>query len=166
MNVQDWGAIGEAIGGIAIIVSLFYVGVQIRQSTKANRAATTQAFMDSFNHPSEHLIGNDFVKVYSRGIDGLGQLEGSERIQFTVWCMNVSRLWESYYFQWKSGDFDSHIWKGFETQLSDLYSYQGVRDFWGFRKHHFSDEFQEFVSRMVVDKSSAGIYGENMSRSV
>jgi len=165
MTIQDWGALGEAIGGIAIIISLLYVGIQIRQSTKANRAATTQAFTDAFVHPSELLISSDFVKVYSRGLDGLGQLKRHEQIEFIVWCMTAFRLWESNYFQWKSGDFDSHIWRGFERQLSDLSSYQGVRDFWNLRKHHFSDEFQEFVSRISNQASSTSIYGESLTRS-
>ena len=29
MSLQDWGAIGELLGGVAIIVSLLYVGLQI-----------------------------------------------------------------------------------------------------------------------------------------
>ncbi len=165
MTLQDWGAIGEAIGGLAIIISLIYVGLQIRQNTRANRAATTQPFVDSFSGPSLKLIGSEFTKVFSRGLEGLEQLEGSERIEFTVWCMQVFRLWESYYFQWKEGYFDPQIWKGFKTQLSDLFSYQGVRDFWAIRKHHFSDEFQVFVSQLTSAASSKNIYGENLNRS-
>ena len=44
MTLQDWGALGELIGGIAIIISLIYVGVQLNLSNKATRAATNQAF--------------------------------------------------------------------------------------------------------------------------
>ena len=46
MTIQDWGAVGEIIGGIAIIISLIYVGLQIRQNTKATKVATSQAFID------------------------------------------------------------------------------------------------------------------------
>jgi hypothetical protein len=35
MTLQDWGALGELVGGVAIIVSLIYVGLQIRQGTQA-----------------------------------------------------------------------------------------------------------------------------------
>ena len=37
MTLQDWGAIGEVIGGVAIIFSLIYVGIQVKQSTKATQ---------------------------------------------------------------------------------------------------------------------------------
>ena len=35
MTIIEWGAIGELLGGIAIIVSLIYVGIQIKHSTNA-----------------------------------------------------------------------------------------------------------------------------------
>ena len=47
MSIQEWGAISEMVGAIAIIVSLIYVGVQIRQSTQATRVMTSQAFVES-----------------------------------------------------------------------------------------------------------------------
>jgi len=34
MSLQDLGAIGEAVGGIAVMVSLIYVAYQIRQSSR------------------------------------------------------------------------------------------------------------------------------------
>ena len=48
MTVLEWGAIGELIGGIAIIVSLVYVGYQVRQNTTAVRSATAQAVHDNY----------------------------------------------------------------------------------------------------------------------
>lgn len=46
MMIQDWGALGEMIEGLAIIVSLVYVGLQVKQNTKATQVATSQAFLE------------------------------------------------------------------------------------------------------------------------
>ncbi len=43
MSLQDWGAIGELLGGVAIIVSLLYVGLQIKHGNRETRANTLQA---------------------------------------------------------------------------------------------------------------------------
>ena len=40
MTVLEWGAIGELIGGIAIIGSLIYVGIQVSDSAGAVRSAS------------------------------------------------------------------------------------------------------------------------------
>jgi len=39
MSLQDWGALGELVGGFAIIVSLLYVGVQIKLGNRETKAA-------------------------------------------------------------------------------------------------------------------------------
>lgn len=162
MTIQDWGAIGEAIGGVAIIISLIYVALQIHQNTQSTQAATIQSFIDGFSKPTLMLTDGEFTEVYLRGLQGLDNLEARERIQFIAWCMQVFRLWESFYYQRKTGQFDVHIWKGFLTQLSDLTSYQGAKDFWAVRMHHFSDEFQELVSQMANKANSSSIYGESL----
>lgn len=70
MTIQELGALGEMIGGIAIILSLIYVGVQIRQNTKATKSATanatiatTTAFYTAIgnNKQSSTLMWNYFV---------------------------------------------------------------------------------------------------------
>ena len=42
MDIMELGAIGELVGGVAVIASLVYVGLQVRQNTKAVLAATFQ----------------------------------------------------------------------------------------------------------------------------
>ena len=32
MTIQEWGAIGEIIGGVAVVASLVYLAMQIRRS--------------------------------------------------------------------------------------------------------------------------------------
>ena len=45
MSIQEWAAIGEIVSAIAIVVSLIYVSVQLRQNTRATRVVTSQAFV-------------------------------------------------------------------------------------------------------------------------
>ena len=46
MNLQDLANIGQVIGAIAMVLSLFYVGFRTRQNTAAVRSATAQAMRD------------------------------------------------------------------------------------------------------------------------
>jgi hypothetical protein len=41
MTLLEWGAIGELIDGIAIIVSLIFVGIQVNDSAGAVRSASS-----------------------------------------------------------------------------------------------------------------------------
>ena len=49
MNIMELGAIGELVGGVAVIASLLYVGLQVRQSNLDGRAEAHRAFMTQWN---------------------------------------------------------------------------------------------------------------------
>jgi len=49
MNWDAIGAVGEVSGAIAVVATLGYLAVQIRQNTSAVRANSAQAFADSIN---------------------------------------------------------------------------------------------------------------------
>jgi uncharacterized protein with HEPN domain len=49
MNLNDLANLGQIIGAIAVVVSLFYVANQIRQNTNAVRSAT--AHRGAWRHP-------------------------------------------------------------------------------------------------------------------
>jgi hypothetical protein len=158
MSIQDWAAIGEMVGAIAVVVSLIYVGVQVRQNTRATRVITRQAFVQTHGENVSHLMQEEFRDIYWRGLAGLSNLHGSELAAFGGWAAQIFREFESFYFQWKAGAFDDQIWSGWNCQFRDAFGYLGVQEVWTLRCHHFSAEFREFVGREIAGKESKPLY--------
>ena len=52
MTLSDLGSIGELIGGVAVVVSLIYVALQIRQNTRAIRASSHQSALGGWSSSS------------------------------------------------------------------------------------------------------------------
>ena len=155
MSLQDWGAKGELIGGLAIIVSLIYVGLQIRQGTNASRAATNQSFSAQYSDLILQITRPEVRDIYWRGIAGLRNLEGSENAAFMALMSSIMRTYETFFFERDEGRFDSRMWDGYMAQMFDLYNNEGVREYWAIRKHQFADEFEAYVesqSSMVEAK--------------
>ena len=48
MNLNDLANLGQIIGAIAVVISLIYVALSIRQNTNAVRAATAQSLHEHF----------------------------------------------------------------------------------------------------------------------
>ena len=75
MNWEAVGAISEAVGVIAILISLAYLAVQIRQSTQefsrgieASQMAAFESNIESGNRIRELLILNpDLIELMSKG---------------------------------------------------------------------------------------------------
>ena len=66
MNWEAIGAVGEILGATAVLITLGYLAVQVRQSTRAMKTSTSS----SLNH-DVHLLTND----NERYIAGLAKFE-------------------------------------------------------------------------------------------
>jgi len=158
VTLQDWGAIGEFVGGVAIIISLIYVGVQIKQGTNATRAASNQAFNAQYYALLVELTRPDTRDVFWKGIGGLKNLKGSEQAAFMGFLAAIMRTYETFYFERLEGRFDSRMWDGYSAQLFDLYANVGVQEYWEIRKHQFSDEFCAFLNSQSTTVDSKPMY--------
>ena len=49
MDIMELGAIGELVGGVAVIVSLIYVGLQVRQANKAGSRESYRTWVSEMN---------------------------------------------------------------------------------------------------------------------
>ena len=158
MTLQDLGAIGELIGGFAIIVSLIYVGLQIRQSTAASRSATTQAFSQQYSMQMQALIDPEFRDVFHRGLAGAENLTESEIVGFYGQPGSINRMWESFYYQKGNGALDEVMFNSWCRQLMDLHANKGVQEFWEIRKHQYTADFVEFIDNSIASSSPKPLY--------
>ena len=53
MNLQDWSNVAQVIGALAVVISLVYVGFQVKRNTSAVRSATSQAVHN--NHANWYM---------------------------------------------------------------------------------------------------------------
>ena len=160
MTLQDLGALGELVGGIAIIVSLIYVGLQIRQSTAASRSATAQSFTQQYTEVNQMLIDPDARGVVARGLDGVEKLTVEEKIAFMSVMSSISRTLESFYFQIDEGALDRRLFEGWFVQYLDLLANKGAQEFWKLRKHQYTSEFAEYLDNRMAKHESKPLYDE------
>jgi len=158
MTLQDWGALGEIIGAVAIIISLIYVGLQIRQSTLASRAATSQAYTSQFISSISALLEPGFSDIFWRGLPGLQNLQGSEKVAFVSFVSIVLRMFESFYLQKKDGAFDTRQFDGWSMTYIDLFANAGPREVLEIRKHLFNVHFIEFLHERIAKSVPRDLY--------
>ena len=161
MTLQDWGALGELVGGVAIIVSLIYVGLQIRHNASATRGATNQAFAAQYSELLLTLTQTEVREVYWRGLPGLSNLEGSEMAGFSGFMASIFRTYEAFYLEKREGRFDSEMWEGYTALFADLLSHRGPREYWELRRHQYSVAFGKVVDDELLEQDSHPLYPDN-----
>ena len=158
MTLADLGALGELIGGFAVIVSLIYVGLQIRQSADASRAATAQAFAKQYSDLNQMIADPVLSEIFVRGLDGTHSLSIAERASFMSILSSITRTLESFYFQENKGDLDPRLFDGWITQYLDLHANRGVQEYWRLRQHQFSKDFVDYLRRRSQGVTAKPLY--------
>ena len=159
MPLDQLANIAEISAVALVIVSLIYVGIQVKQNTIATEISTSHAFVDTFSATVLEISrGKEFTDIYWRGLGGLSNLQGSETAAFGAWTISTFRAWELFYYQWQAGVFDDRLWAGWKVQFCDLFGYPGIREIWSLRSHQFDEEFREYVDQQVVGAESKPLY--------
>jgi hypothetical protein len=128
MTLQDWGAIGELLGAVAVVVTLIYLAKQIRlhartteESRKLALAQTYQRRSDALQEmvvqaaDSEH-IGPIIVQLtqngYPEDLGALDVLSAEDLGRFRLWQIAQHTHWENMYYQYQQGFLDEEYYKG------------------------------------------------------
>jgi len=125
MTLQEWGALGDIIGGIAIIVSLVYVAFQIRQNTHQAQLHTNQAVDASNNAAFDPVYIPENYDVWIRGHGDYDSLTKSEAQLFTMLLMRVMGSFNTTFFHYDQGAYKNECYQGLLIFYSGLMATPG-----------------------------------------
>ena len=157
MNWEAVSAIGQVIGAIAVVISLVYLAVQIRDNTRSTKSATRQAIVDSIVSVNLAMAQSDAIaRALRSNVDGQ-RLEPHEILQQLAHCYSYMRTWENVHFQYRSGMLSDEDWSGFRQNVKALLQIPAFSDFWERERDVFSPAFRSEVTAILTEIPSSPI---------
>ena len=158
MNWEAVGAISEAIGVVAILISLIYLAVQIRQSTQefsrgieATQLAAFESNIESGNRIRELLLLNpDLIDLMSKGYVSYVNLDTATKIRFGLLIRNFFSSMQGAYIRHLYLADDTRGFEGSARVLDEILAYRGVREWLGENKPDWRSEFCELVEERLA----------------
>ena len=151
-RIVNWdaiGAVGEVVGAFAVVLTLGYLAVQVRQSTKMARSNVRQAFSDSIASMATSLVErDDLARIVQKEFDG-ETLEPHEKTRLEARCFSAMRQWENIYLQYRDGLVTSGEWTAYRQNLQRLFKNAAYREFWRWSGSMFAPAFREEVDLML-----------------
>ncbi len=127
MTLMELGALGEFLGSIAVLATLIYLSVQLRQNTRSIRASEKLALAQAYQTradalqkmmvsaaTSEHIgaIINKLTQAgYSENLSSLDVLTPEERSRFRQWQIAQQTHWDNMFFQYQQGFIDEEYYR-------------------------------------------------------
>ncbi len=152
MNLEQYVQFAELIASIAVVVSIIYLGLQIRQGTRVNSAtarhAISQFALEFSMFKAEHA--DRLAKVTKETDLSDGDLT------FRWWNhMMVFLHAKTYFHHYELGLMPSKHWNGYVRYVKGYLSTPGVRDFWADVGPAFSFDFSKWVYGLIAEDSAS-----------
>lgn len=151
MNWEAIGAISEMVGAIAVVITLAYLALQIRQSTRATKAAAVSASHLSLRENRHAILASaELSSLFESGSTNPMSLTELERKRF-VWMMlnGVDALLDIYTQTLETG-FSPETWhtQG-EWAVLRILGNDGGRWFWDSFSGNYPSYFRKEIDRIL-----------------
>ena len=150
---EIFGNFGEFVGAIAVVVTLLFVGLQLRQNTQALRSATMQSIFEATNDVWKHNSQGDLARTQEMVVISQKSDRGpAEDLFYRSWVILTFRTQENIYYQNKQGFADSYF-SNLEKRVRGSMSLPYMRQAWtdGLVQDFLSDEYVAFVNRIIAE---------------
>jgi hypothetical protein len=157
MNWEAAGAIGEVVGAIAVVVTLVFLTIQLRQNTKSSQNASWQAIIRQLSDldvlEATHPDLSSFFEVAEESPESLTD---DQYRKFAKIAQPRFGALEYAYLANKNGTIDGFYWDGLHPYTKHLISKPGYQRFWEDQKHNVYHP--DFIA--YVDSLSQGIVND------
>jgi hypothetical protein len=144
MKIADWKELAELIGIVAIVASLLFVGLQLKQGHEI--ALATQYHSRAETAQNLHLAGieSDWTIPVLR--DKVSDEVSTKDINLWLW------FWiqmDNHYYQFQAGFLGESAWLAQLKNIEEAYSYCKIRFVYEWRSKGLRPEFVEVVESLA-----------------
>lgn len=154
MSLQDWALIAEIVGGIAVIVSLIYVGLQVNDSTSAIRSSAasdaTKTMQSWYLEMGRNRQASD---IWYNAMTSAEPLPARDEFQFMMSMHTAILGMQNSYLLSKEGTLDEEFREAVTTAIVAVKDMPGMARYWKQRKGFFHTGFAEYVDGLLVRDS-------------
>jgi len=153
MNWDAIAAVGEIVGAIAVIVTVAYLALQIRQNTAALRSTATQGASDQIAGLYHTMCTDpDLAMIVVRGTNTPDELSESEMARYFSVLMMAMFNMQNWYLQTQDRFMDETILSSWSKVLESMSATPGYQLFWENRCYVFSPKFRQYLETEVFAK--------------
>jgi hypothetical protein len=149
MTFVDLASLGSFVSGIAVMISLVYLGVQVKQAEKNQRALMQQGRADRISQNCFNVAGAGLSAIWNRGLNGDETLTAPEIDQFMMLFRGAMISAEDSFLQHEAGLLDPMAFNSFVAGVRHSVTLPGLRAAWQISSNQFGAEFVRFMNGLM-----------------
>ena len=168
VNWEAIGAVGEVGGAVAVVATLIYLAVQIRQNTRGLLEAASRETTAQYERLVEGILGDPKQQeLYEIATgDPMSALEnpaGLDADDLRRYALFMYRFFNAFHMQhraWRSGTLADADWDKVAPLVRTFTATEASRDYWRWARDWFDAEFVAFVDGEIEGRTPGAIGAE------
>jgi len=157
VTLENMFYISQTAAAIAIVGSLLFVGLEVRNSNRESRHRTIEEMIQNYRNTRSLVTENpEFAAIWLTGIHSFSQLTAVEKLRFTVHATNFFSTHESVFLQYRDGRMSRELYEPQRLYLHGFLGYSGLKTVWDARRSFFHPAFRAMVDKGVADAAALG----------
>ena len=155
MNWEAIGAVGEILGAIAVVATLAYLAVQVKQTNRATKMSSEQAVFTNFVGLTADLINdNETIGVIRKGFVSWEDLTPDEQATIhNYWATLLGHLTMAYTL-FREGTLNEETYLGFENNAISALLEPGLAAWWASASRNFNAPLVERIQHRLADTNT------------
>ncbi|MFK7864833.1 MAG: hypothetical protein AB8B95_11480 [Pseudohongiellaceae bacterium] len=150
MNWDALGAIGEIIGAIAVIATLVYLSIQLRQNTQAVRSSALDSSISALSVIRDRILSDkEIAELYISGCEDPESLDSADLTRYRMLLTNILLAIMNLYENHKHAGLSESFWTNIKPNVQRTFSSKGGNWFWNEYRHEFENEFALVIDQII-----------------
>jgi hypothetical protein len=111
--LEDLGNLGDFIGGIAVIVTLIYLALQIRHNTSAVHTASRQEIASGMRAAYRLFMDSNAARAYAEGVRKYPDMPFEERSLFGNMLTDHALFFQGAFALYESGQLEEETYRAY-----------------------------------------------------
>jgi hypothetical protein len=151
MSLEQLGVIAEIIGAIAIVVTLVYLSIQIKDSARASRSSAVTDATTAMQAFYQELGSNPkTAKLFLDGLTKPESMSQEKQFQYLMMMHSCFLGFQRSFFLARQGTLDIALRDSIGTAMHAVNHLPGIHLYWRQRKAYFQPEFVEWVESLLA----------------
>jgi hypothetical protein len=160
MTLSDLAAIGSLASGIAVVISLLYLSLQIRQTARNQRGTMHQMRASLSTEIMLHIAEPELSRAFRAGLTGERDISETAFWQFFYAASGILRTTENAFTQHRDGLISEEHFESAKASARSFLASPGYLALWKATRLNREPGFREFMDQLAttVDGSARDLF--------
>jgi hypothetical protein len=151
MSLEQLGVIADIVGAVAIIITLVYLTIQVKDSARASRSAAVTDATTAMQAFYQELGSNAATsKLFLDGLRNPNALSEQDQFQYLMLMHSCYLGFQRSFFLAREGTLDVALRESIGTAIHAANHLPGMHLYWRQRQGYFQPEFIEWVEDLLA----------------